>query len=58
MPDALLQEIDERRIRDDRSQWIREAIVARLNAEDADEWEQPTLRPEEDTMAQPASASE
>jgi acetyl/propionyl-CoA carboxylase alpha subunit len=37
----MLDEIDDRRhSRTDRSKWIREAIEARLNAEDSGEWDE------------------
>ena len=41
MPQWMLDEIDDRRhSRTDRSEWIREAIEARLEAEDRGEWEE------------------
>jgi len=42
LPDELLQEVDDRRhSTTDRSEWIRQAIIARLKAEDDGEWENP-----------------
>jgi metal-responsive CopG/Arc/MetJ family transcriptional regulator len=42
MPDDMEAEIDDRRHATvSRSQWIREAIQARLNAEDAGTWTAP-----------------
>lgn len=42
IPQWMLDEIDDRRhSRTDRSEWIRQAIVARLNAEDSEEWTTP-----------------
>lgn len=39
MPDDLLDEVDDRReSTTSRSQWVREAIEARIDAEDADAW--------------------
>lgn len=44
MPDAMLEEVDDRRHSTvSRSQWIREAIQARLDAEDAGEWTSPDV---------------
>ena len=41
MPQWMLDEIDDRRhSRTDRSEWVREAVVARLNAEDRGEWDE------------------
>ncbi|QCC57334.1 ribbon-helix-helix domain-containing protein [Natrinema thermotolerans] len=42
MPDEMIEDIDSR-VDDDsnRSQWLREAAVARINAEDEGEWESP-----------------
>jgi hypothetical protein len=41
MPQWMLDEIDDRRhSRTDRSEWIRGAIKARLEAEDRGEWEE------------------
>jgi metal-responsive CopG/Arc/MetJ family transcriptional regulator len=45
MPDDLVAEIDDRRhSTTDRSEWIRDAVIARLNAEDAGEWKDPDDR--------------
>ncbi len=42
MPDELVAEVDDRRhSTTDRSEWIRDAVIARLNAEDAGEWVDP-----------------
>lgn len=42
IPDDLLGEVDDRRhSTTDRSEWIRQAIIARLDAEDSGEWETP-----------------
>jgi metal-responsive CopG/Arc/MetJ family transcriptional regulator len=47
MPQWMLDEIDDRRhSRTDRSEWIRDAIEARLDAEDRDEWDE--IAPEDD----------
>lgn len=44
MSEEMLDEIDDRRHSTvSRSQWIREAIQARLDAEDADEWTTPDM---------------
>ncbi len=41
IPQWMLDDIDDRRhSRTDRSKWIREAIEARLKAEDRGEWEE------------------
>ena len=41
MPDLMMDEIDDRRhSRTDRSEWIRGAIQARLDAEDRGDWEE------------------
>jgi len=46
MPQSMLDDIDDRRhARTDRSQWVREAIQARLDAEDRGEWE--SIAPED-----------
>lgn len=43
-PDALIAEVDDRRhATKDRSRWVTEAIVARLNAEDAGDWSTPDM---------------
>lgn len=43
MPDEMCDEIDRRRPSTvSRSEWIRDAIAARFDAEDADEWEKPS----------------
>ena len=40
MPDWMMDEIDDRRhSRTDRSEWIRGAILARLDAEDRGDWD-------------------
>lgn len=58
MPDDLVDEIDDRRhSKTDRSEWIRDAILARLAAEDADEWEEPEKRYSTDDGADPAAAT-
>lgn len=42
MPDEMIEDIDGRVDEDsNRSQWLREAAVARINAEDENEWESP-----------------
>ena len=42
LPDDMLEEIDDRRhSTTDRSEWIRQAIIARMNAEDSGKWETP-----------------
>jgi len=42
LPDDMLKEIDDRRhSTTDRSEWIRQAIIARMNAEDSGNWETP-----------------
>lgn len=42
VPDSLLREVDDRRHATvDRSAWIRQAIIARLDAEDQGEWSDP-----------------
>jgi len=43
MPDWMLTEIDRRNTRNDRSRWVREAIQARMIAEDAGEWTTPEM---------------
>lgn len=43
IPDWMLEELDQRNSRPDRSKWIREAIVARFDAEDAGEWTTPEM---------------
>jgi len=42
LPDNLLKEIDDRRhSTTDRSEWIRQSIIARIEAEDDGTWETP-----------------
>jgi len=44
MPKDMLEDVDDRRHSTTaRSQWIREAVQARLNAEDAGEWTTPEI---------------
>jgi metal-responsive CopG/Arc/MetJ family transcriptional regulator len=44
MPDEMVAEVDNRRHSNtSRSQWVREAIQARLDAEDAGEWTTPDI---------------
>lgn len=59
MPDSLKHEIDDRRhSTTPRSQWVAEAVVARLNAEDAGEWTDPDPRPEAGDRIGSAQAGE
>lgn len=58
IPDDMLDEVDDRRhSTTDRSEWIRQAITARLNAEDAGEWDTPDEWSEGDTPSR-ATATE
>jgi Arc/MetJ-type ribon-helix-helix transcriptional regulator len=44
LPQSMLDEIEERRPKgSNRSEYIRESVLARFEAEDADEWERPDL---------------
>lgn len=44
-PDWMVEEIDERRpSTQSRSEWVRQACMARMNAEDDDEWQTPEVK--------------
>ena len=58
LPDELLDEVDDRRhSTTDRSAWVRQAIIARLDAEDSGNWETPDEWSEGDTPSR-ATATE
>ena len=58
IPNDLLAEVDDRRhSTTDRSEWIRQAIIARIRDEDADEWEIPEEWSEYVNSAEKVSAT-
>lgn len=53
MPDWMLTEVDRRNTTNDRSMWVKEAIQARMNAEDDGEWTTPEI---DESVAEQADA--
>jgi len=59
LPAGMIEEIEERRSKNsNRSEYIREALQARFDAEDAGEWETPDLGGGADADAEPSAPAD